>query len=61
MELKTYLGITGMSVSAFARHADIIISTVHRAVNRSVLPSPPTMKKITDATDGAVQPQDFYD
>jgi TorA maturation chaperone TorD len=61
MKLSRYLEETKLTVSAFARKAGLQVSTVHRAVHGSVMPSEATIRAIVRATDGAVRADDFYE
>jgi TorA maturation chaperone TorD len=61
MKLSRYLEEAKLTVSAFARKAALQVSTVHRAVHGSVMPSEATIRAIAHATDGAVRADDFYD
>jgi TorA maturation chaperone TorD len=61
MKLSRYLEEAKLTVSAFARKAGLQVSTVHRAVHGSVMPSEATIRAIVHATDGAVRADDFYD
>jgi len=60
MRLSDYLTKSGLTISDFARRAKITVSTVHRAASGKVTPSAETMQRISEATEGAVQPNDFY-
>ena len=61
MKLVDYLKQQNLSISEFARRAQILPSTASRAVHGKVLPSERTMRRIIDATGGAVQPNDFFE
>jgi len=60
MKLLDYLQSRGETVTEFARRAAIEVSTVHRAAHGKTVPTPLVAKKIAEATDNAVTPNDFY-
>lgn len=60
MKLEEYLKRHSLTASEFARRANITVSTVHRAAAGTVIPSTETLQRIAEATNGAVQPNDFY-
>ena len=60
MKLSDYLKKKDLTLSAFAEAVGLDVSTVHRAATGKVIPTRENMKLIVKATDGAVQPNDFY-
>lgn len=61
MQLAVYLADRKISMSAFARTIGAKNArTVQRYVKHGRLPSRAMMERITTATAGAVQPNDFY-
>ena len=60
MKLSDYLKEQDLTLSAFAEAIGLDVSTVHRAATGKVIPSRENMATIVKATDGAVQPNDFY-
>lgn len=61
MKLATYLKANAIRPAAFAESIGVDTSTVYRLKGDGQIPSPEIMRKIVDATGGAVQPNDFYD
>lgn len=62
MQLKTWLQDKGVSYAEFARRIGASNGkVVQRYAERERMPEPTMMTKIVEATDGAVQPNDFYD
>ena len=61
MKLKDYLKQEDLTLKAFAERAGIDISTVHRAAEGKLIPLSATLIAIAEASDGAVQPNDFFD
>lgn len=60
MRLKEYFAREGMTASQFAARIGRAVSTVTRLANGETVPEPETIAKIVEATDGAVQPNDFF-
>ncbi len=61
MKLKHYLIMHQMTPAEFARQLGVTSrTTIHRYVNGERMPSPEMMRKIYDATNGEVTPNDFY-
>ncbi len=60
MKLSDYLKERDLTLSAFAEAVGLDVSTVHRAATGKVIPTRGNMAAIVKATDGAVQPNDFY-
>ena len=61
LQLKDYLKRQNLTISAFARRAGITVSTVHRVASGEVKPSTETLNRIVAASQGEVQPNDFYE
>jgi len=59
MKLTDYLSHTGMSAETFAKKLDVTVSAVNFWRNGDRTPRIAQMRKIFDATDGAVTPNDF--
>ncbi|MGN7160849.1 helix-turn-helix domain-containing protein [Sphingomonas sp. SAFR-052] len=59
MTLDSYLVSKGITEPAFAAMVGLNQSTVNRLRKGSV-PSPNVMRRILDATSGAVTPNDFF-
>lgn len=59
MNLAQYLADNGITEAEFARQTGLYQSTIHR-IKRGAVPGPATMAAIVKATDGKVQPNDFY-
>lgn len=57
--LARYLSRHGLSLRAFAQEAETTATTLSRIINYKQSPSMAMMGKISDATNGAVQPNDF--
>jgi hypothetical protein len=60
MTLNQYLSDEGIDDQAFAKLLRCDRSTIYRIRKCGQRPSPALMKKIALATDGKVQPNDFY-
>lgn len=61
MQLKDYLSVEGITASEFATRIGRSVSTVTRAARGEVIPDRATMEEIVTATDGKVEPNDFYE
>ncbi len=59
MRLLEYIQSNGLTISGFARIANLPVSTVYRAATGAVIPSRRTMKIITEVSGGAVTPASF--
>lgn len=59
MKLQTYLDREKLTVTAFAKAANLEVVTAWRVAKGKVIPSPATMRAIATATNGAVTPNDF--
>lgn len=61
MQLSEYLSEEGISLSAFARQVGAKNArTIQRYTKHGRIPAGSMMAKIMDATDGKVQPNDFF-
>lgn len=61
MTLKAYLSSQGLTYEAFADLIGVAnAATAWRYANGKRIPRPAVMRRIVEATGGAVQPADFY-
>ena len=60
MHLRRYLASLGISVATFADTIGVTVQAVHRYVNGERIPNRDVMERIAAATQGKVQPNDFY-
>lgn len=60
MNLASYLEQNNLTATVFAQRIGVAIATVTRAARGEIMPSPETMRRIIDATDGQVTPNDFF-
>jgi hypothetical protein len=60
MKLAAYLETNAIRPADFAEILGVDTSTVYRLKGDGQIPTPDLMRKIVDATDGAVRPDDFY-
>lgn len=60
MKLKQFLYENDLTATKFAAQIGRSISSVTRAANGEVMPDRETMELIIQATNGQVQPNDFY-
>lgn len=60
MKLHEYLSERGLTLEAFAKVIEVDVSTVSRYARGDRTPRPAIMRRIGEATGGAVRPQDFY-
>ena len=61
MRLIDYLTRNEMTRTAFAQKAGLTVPTVSRTASGRTYPSLTTLRAIVAATEGAVQPNDFFD
>lgn len=61
LQLGDYLRETGQSAASFARSLGLDPSTLSLAINRKTIPLKENVEAIYVATNGAVEPNDFYD
>ena len=59
MKLTHWLKQQELTPSAFAATTGLAVSTITRAINGDRRPEWPTLDKISEATGGAVMPNDF--
>lgn len=59
MKLSDWLKTKDMSATAFAKKAELDVSTVTRVINGERRPEWGTLDKIMTATNGEVTPNDF--
>jgi transcriptional regulator with XRE-family HTH domain len=60
MELRQYLDAQDIPVSAFAEDIGVSVQAIHRYLNGERIPKREVMDRITRATAGKVQPNDFF-
>lgn len=60
MTLKDYLERQSLSEKAFAATVGADQSTIHRVKTGALVPRPDLMKRIVEATQGDVTPNDLY-
>ena len=60
MTLQDYLDQQALTHKTFAARIRVSTTTVWRYATNNRMPRPHIMRSIVAATDGAVQPQDFY-
>lgn len=60
MNLRLFLDETKITPAAFARSIYVSAQTVHRYLDGIRIPRPEILERITKATNGAVQPNDFF-
>lgn len=61
MQLKDYLKQAELNYTEFAKRIGVATArTVQRYADGKRLPEPEIMRKINDATDGKVTPNDFH-
>ena len=61
MDLQTYISLKGMSQEQFAQRIGVKQKAVSRYAAGERVPHPKIMSDIYSATDGAVEPNDFYE
>lgn len=61
MRLQDWLKRERCSKVNFAKRIDVPVSTINRIISESRSPTHQIMKRIIDATDGEVLPNDFFD
>lgn len=60
MQLRAYLESTGESRETFARRIGIAPAALYRYLAGARIPRQDVMRRIVEATAGAVQPNDFF-
>ena len=61
MDFQTYISLKGMSQEQFAQRIGVKQKSVSRYAAGERVPHPKIMSDIYSATDGAVEPNDFYE
>lgn len=61
MNLKAHLSETGETVASFASRIGVDVKTLYRYLAGERFPTPENLKRIREATDGAVTADDFVD
>ena len=61
MRLDEYMEAEGLSHAQFANMCGISARALYRYAKHQRVPREPVMRAIIHTTDGAVQPNDFYD
>jgi len=61
MDLQTYISLKGMSQEQVAQRIGVKQKSVSRYAAGERVPHPKIMSDIYSATDGAVEPNDFYE
>ena len=61
MKLKTYLTETNTKRGDLAKTIGVTEVAIHRYITGARIPRQETMSRIVAATNGAVQPNDFFD
>ena len=61
MKLSEYMHVTGETPAGMARSLDTSWQTVKNYMTGNRIPEAAIMTRIVAATNGAVQPNDFYD
>jgi transcriptional regulator with XRE-family HTH domain len=61
MRLNDYLEASGTTPSAFARRLGVSSETVRRYCEGTRIPRPEIMRRIVEATDNKVTPNDFFE
>jgi hypothetical protein len=60
MQLHEYLASEKVPIPAFAEQISVSVQAVHRYLSGDRIPRVDVMDRIKTATDGKVQPNDFY-
>jgi transcriptional regulator with XRE-family HTH domain len=61
MNLKRHLSESGESVAAFAGRVGVDVKTLYRYLSGERFPTPENLRRIREATGGAVTADDFVD
>lgn len=59
-KIKIYIKKQQITVKEFASTIGVRRETIYKYINNSRTPSPKTMRKIVEVTNGKIQPNDFY-
>jgi transcriptional regulator with XRE-family HTH domain len=60
MNLRTYLDQKKISPARFAGSIKVSVAALHRYLGGERIPRPEVLERIVEATDGTVQPNDFF-
>jgi transcriptional regulator with XRE-family HTH domain len=61
MHLKAHLSETGEAVASFAGRVGVDVKTLYRYLSGERFPTPENLRRIREATGGAVTADDFVD
>ena len=61
MELRQYLGLRAITITAFAGSIGVSVQSVHRYLNGERIPKREVMARIAAVTGGKVTPNDFFE
>lgn len=61
MNLKSHLSASGESVAVFASRVGVDVKTLYRYLSGERFPTPENLRRIREATAGAVTADDFVD
>lgn len=61
MQLRTYLAMHNIPPAAFAGTLNVSVQTLYRYLSSDRFPTPENLKRIREATGGAVTADDFVD
>lgn len=61
MKLSTYLDESKITKAVFAASIEVSVQALHRYIDGKRIPRPEVMARISAATSGRVQPNDFFD
>lgn len=61
MQLKTYLTQRSQTPQAFAAEIGVTVQALYRYLSGERFPTPENLRRIREATDGAVTADDFVD
>lgn len=61
MQLKSYLATEGRTPAMFAAEVGVTVQTLYRYLSGERFPTPENLRRIREATGGAVTADDFVD
>ena len=61
MDLAAYISMEKLTYTELAERLSVSTAAVHRYVKEGRVPTPDVMRRITTVTNGAVQPNDFFE
>ena len=61
MKLHDYLKEQNIPITSFANSVGVRRQAIHSYISGEKYPSPKTLKRIVEITNGEVMPNDFYD